>query len=250
MRGAAQTRALHHVHAVAAAAHHQHAFAGLHLRPLARRADSGRHTAGNEAREIERDVLVDDDDGGLIDHGAFGKGADHAEGPDRMAVAVAAAVGAVELRPLRDARTFGAQMMQALPAPMALSAGRDEGEDDVIARLDAADRLTDLFDHARGLVAQHHRPHRHPPLAAHDVIVGTAQAHRGNAHQHLGRPRRIERDALDRDRGAHFTKNSRARFHYRPSSLASRSAASIDVKNIVNSMTATVVSRKSWMRQT
>ena len=213
LRSAAKTRALHHVHAVAAATHHQHAVARLHLRPLARCADAGRHAAGDEACEIERDVLVDDDDGRLIDHGAFGKGADHAEGPYRLAVAVAAAVGAVELRALGDTRTFGTQMVQALPAPMALSASRDESENDVIARLDAADRGADLFDHAGSLVAQHHRPHRHPPLAAHDVIVGAAQAHRGNAHQHLGRPRRIERDALDGDRGTHFTKNSRARFH-------------------------------------
>ena len=77
----------------------------------------------------------------------------------------------------------------------------------MIAGLDAADRVADLFDDARGLVAQHHRPHRDPPLAAHDVIVGAAQAHRGDAHQHFGRPRRIERDALDRHRGADFAKN-------------------------------------------
>ena len=175
-----------------------------------RAARCRRHAAGNEARQIERNVLVDNDDGSLIDDGAFRKGADHAEGADGNAVAVAPAVGPVELRPLRNAGALGAQMMQALPAPVALSAGREEGENDVVAGLDAADRAADLFDHARGLVAQHHRPHRDPPLAPHDVIVGAAQADRGNAHQHFGGFRRIQRDALDRDGGAYFTKNSRA----------------------------------------
>ncbi len=84
--------------------------------------------------------------------------------------------------------------------------------------------------------------------------------------------RRIQRDALDRDRGADFTKNGCRDFIIlgtstrrvagpaaNPavtrqsigwlSSLASRNAASIDVKTIVNSMVTTVVSRTSWMRQ-
>ena len=52
-------RALNHVHAVAAAAHHQHAFARLHPRPVARGPDARRHAAGNEAGKIERDVFVD-----------------------------------------------------------------------------------------------------------------------------------------------------------------------------------------------
>ncbi|SHG24891.1 hypothetical protein SAMN05443248_0872 [Bradyrhizobium erythrophlei] len=39
-----------------------------------------------------------------------------------------------------------------------------------------------------------------------------------------------------------------APLHY-PSSLISRNTASIEVKNMVKSMTATAISRKSWMRQ-
>jgi len=91
-------------------------------------SDTSRHAAGHEARQIERDVLVDHDNGSLIDDGAFSKAADHAEGADRMAFVVAAPVGAVELRPLRDACALGTEVMQALAAPVALSAGRDEGE--------------------------------------------------------------------------------------------------------------------------
>ena len=211
--GAAQARALNDVHSVTAAAHHQHAFARLHPCPLARSSDAGRHAACNQARKVERDVLVDNDDGGLIHDGAFGKGADHAEGADRDAVAVAPAVGTVELGTLGDTRTFGTQVMQALPAPVALSASRDKGENDVIAGLDAANSVADFFDHAGGLMAEHHRPHGDPPLAAHDVIIRAAQPHRGNAYQHFGGPRRIQRDALDRDGGTDFTKNSRKRFH-------------------------------------
>ena len=199
---------------VAADAHHQHAVARLDPRSVARRADTRRHAAGHQAGEIERDVLINHDDRSLIDDGALGEGADHAEGADRDTVAIFPAVAAVELRSLRDARAFGAEMMQALPAPTTIAAAGDEGEHDVVASLDAADGGgADGFNHAGGLVAEHHRPHRHPPLAANHVIVGAAQADRGDAHQHLGGARRVERDALDRHRGADVAKQGGEGFH-------------------------------------
>ena len=111
---------------------------------------------------------------------------------------IAPAIAAVKLRPLGDARALGAEMMQALAAPTAYAAAGNESQHHVIAGLDAVDRGADGFDHAGRLVAEHHRPHRHAALAAHHVIVGAAQADGGDAHQDLGRRRRIERDALDR----------------------------------------------------
>jgi hypothetical protein len=101
-----------------------------------RRPDPGWHAAGHQAREIERNVLVDDQDRGLIDHGAFGESADHAKGTDVGAIPVAPAVAAVELLALGNARSFGAQVMQTAAAPLADAAGRNEGEHNVIATLD------------------------------------------------------------------------------------------------------------------
>ena len=101
---------------------------------MARRADSGRHAAGDEAGEIERNILVDYDDRSLVHHGEFGKTADHAEGTDVNPVAIAPPVSAVELRPLGYARTFGAEMMETQAAPAANAAGRDESQDHVVPR--------------------------------------------------------------------------------------------------------------------
>ena len=143
----------------------------------------------------------------------IGKAADHAEcagGNPRM---IAPAVGAVELRPLGDARALSAEMMQALAAPAANAAAGNESQHHVVVRLDAGDRSADGFDHAGRLVAQNHRPHRHAPLAAHNVIVGPAQADGSDAHQNFGRRRRIERDALDRYRRADVAKQGSARVH-------------------------------------
>jgi hypothetical protein len=94
-----------------------------------------------------------------------------------MTVAVASAIAAGELRSLGDPRALGAQMMQALLAPMAGAAAGNEGQHHVIAGAHAFDLGADRLDHSRGLVPQHHRPHRHRAFAAHHVIVGAAKAH-------------------------------------------------------------------------
>ena len=206
--GAAQPGALHHVHAVAAAADHQHAVAGFDLGAVARGAHAGRHAAGNECCEVERNVPVDDDHRGLVDHRALGEAADHAERADVLAVGVVAAVGAVELRALRDARAFGAQMVQALRAPAADAAAGDEGQHDVVAGGYAIDGAADCFHHAGGLVAEHHRVHRDAALAAHHVQVGAAQADGGDAHQHFAGFWCVEFDRLDRQRRAYVTEQS------------------------------------------
>src|SRR5208282_6019192 len=212
-RGAAQLRALNHVHAISAAAHDEYAFTRLDPCPIASGADARRHATGNEAGEIERDVAVDHDNRGLINDRAFGKAADHAEGTDGNTLPVMAAVSAVELWSLGDARTFGAEMMQTLPTPPANSTGRNKSEYDVVAALNFADRGTNVFDHAGSLVAEHHGPHRYAPLAAHHVIVSAAQAYGGDAHQDLGGSRRIERDGLDRHRCADVAKYGSKAIH-------------------------------------
>ena len=104
-------------------------------------------------------------------------------------------------------------MMQALAAPAANAAAGNESQHHVVARLDAGDRSADGFDHAGRLVAQNHRPHRHAALAAHNVIVGAAQADGGDAYQDLGGRRRIKRDALNRYRRADVAEQGGAYVH-------------------------------------
>jgi hypothetical protein len=45
------------------------------------------------------------------------------------------------------------------------------------------------------------------------MIIGAAQAHGGNTHQHLAGSRRIQDDALDREGSADLTKYGRERVH-------------------------------------
>src|SRR5208282_1712521 len=186
-RGAAQLRALNHVHAISAAAHDEYAFTRLDPCPIASGADARRHATGNEAGEIERDVAVDHDNRGLINDRAFGKAADHAEGTDGNTLPVMAAVSAVELWSLGDARTFGAEMMQTLPTPPANSTGRNKSEYDVVAALNFADRGTNVFDHAGSLVAEHHGLDRH--RCADVAKYGSKAIHKPTVHLHpLTRP--------------------------------------------------------------
>ena len=120
-------RPLNHVHSIPAASHHEYAFTWFDLCPITRRSDTRRHATGNEAGEIEWDVLIDHDDRGLVHHCAFRKSTDHAKGPDSSTLLVTPAVGAVELRPLSNARTFSAKMMQTLTTPSANPTRRYEG---------------------------------------------------------------------------------------------------------------------------
>ncbi len=76
----------------------------------------------------------------------------------------------------------------------------------MIAAIDASNIYACLFDHTRGFVAEHHRPHCDAPLALHDVVVRPAEADCCHTHQHLRRPGRIERDLLNRERLAGLSK--------------------------------------------
>ena len=113
---------------------------------MTRRSDTCWHATGNKAAEIERDVLIDHYDRGLIHHGIFGKSTNHAEGPDGYTLPVTPAVCAVELRSLGYARTFSAEMMQPLTTPPANSTSRDKGQYYVVARLNFADLGASLFN--------------------------------------------------------------------------------------------------------
>jgi len=180
---------------------------------MTRRAHPRRHAAGDERSEIVRDVPLDDDDRGPIDHRALAEGADHAERPDRAAVHVAPAIAAVELRTLGDARSLSAQVMQALQAPAAAPAAGNEGEHDMVADRDPRRLDADALDHAGRLVAQHHRSHRDATLPSHHMIVGAAETDGGDADQHFRWSGRIERDAFNRERSAGSPKQGGHRNH-------------------------------------
>jgi hypothetical protein len=180
---------------------------------MTRGANSGRDPAGHETGEIERNISVDYDNRGLVNHSPFSEASNHAERTHIGSVAITASIGAVELRALGDARTLGAEMMQASPAPAARSAAGNKGQHDVVTRFNAAHRGADFLDHTSGLVAEHHRPHRHAALTAHHMIVGAAQAYGDNTHQNFSRCRRIEFDALNRYRCADGAKKSSYSIH-------------------------------------
>jgi hypothetical protein len=176
------------------------------LRPVTRGADSCRDPTGNETGKVERNIFVDDDNRGLIDHSPFSKATNHAKRTDIGSIAIAASIGAVQLGALGNARTFGAEMMQTAPAPSASSAARNEGQYDMITRFSAVYCGTNFFDYTSSFMAEHHRPHCHTALTAHHVIIGAAQAYGGNAHQDFSRCRRIELDGLDGYRCTNLTK--------------------------------------------
>ena len=167
---------------------------------MAHGANSGRDPAGNETGQIERNISVDYDNRGLVDHSPFSEASNHAECTYIGSVSIMASIGTVKLWALGNAGALGAEMMQASPAPAASSAAGNEGQYDVVTRFNAAHRGANFIDYTCSFMAEHHRPHRHAALTAHHMIIGATQAYGRNAHQDFSRCRRIERDALDRYR--------------------------------------------------
>ena len=96
-------------------------------------------------------------------------------------------------------RSRAAQRGAAGDACLAPTAGRNEREDDVIARRHAFDVGPDLLDDARGLVPEHHRQ-RPRPRAVDDREIGMADTRRLDPHQQLARLRLVELDLLDAER--------------------------------------------------
>jgi hypothetical protein len=174
---------------------------------VTRGANSGRNPAGNKTGEIEWDISVDYDNRGLINHSPFSEASNHAECTHIGSIAITASVGAVQLRALGDARTFGAEMMQTSPAPAASSAARNKRQYDMITRFYPVYRSANFFDYTSRLVTKHHRPHRYAALTAHHMVIGAAQAHGRDAYQNFSSCRSIELDGFNRYRCTNVTKN-------------------------------------------
>ena len=71
----------------ATAADHGHRVAGLHVGRVHGRAPTGDHAAAEQAGLVERQVLVDLDAAGLVDHGVVGERAEDAHQAEVAAVA-------------------------------------------------------------------------------------------------------------------------------------------------------------------
>ena len=84
-------------------------------------------------------------------------------------------------------------------ARLALAAGGDEREDDVVARRERGHALAESDDLAGGLVAERHRHHPRP-AAVDDREVGVAEARRPHLDQQLARARRVELELDDLQR--------------------------------------------------
>ena len=206
---AGELGALHHVEADAAAAHHQHAAAGLHVGVADDGADAGRHAAADDGGVRPGQVLAHGDDLLGRAHHVLRERADARHLVDRLAVELHAR-GAVVHAPARRVVVARAQHGAARRAVAAVAAVRPEREDDVVALLDIGDAGSQLGDDAGGLVAQHHRQ-RQRPVAVHDVIVAHAHAGGLHLHAHLAglRPLLLQIEDLQRlvdfgqDGGAH-----------------------------------------------
>jgi hypothetical protein len=80
-----------------------------------------------------------------------------------------------------------------------VAADREEGADDVVARLQPGHAGADLLDDARALVAADDREPRHD-VAMPEVLVGVAQTRGDEADQHLPRLGLVEVDLGDLER--------------------------------------------------
>ena len=205
--GAGQRRALHRVHADAAAADDHDGLARLDLGGVGRRAPAGGDAAGHERGLVERDVRGDLDDRRLVHDAVLGERAEAAHGGDVVALVIVMAGGAVLLATRQQRGAQVAQVLVAGRARRADAARRHERGDDVVADLEALHVRTDLDDLAGALVAGHDRellPAHHggdlgveDHVAGDQVLVGVAHAARRELHQDLAVLGRVELDLLD-----------------------------------------------------
>src|SRR5581483_5384168 len=143
-RGAGVAGALHGVDADAADAHDDVHVAGPDAAGDHRRTPPGRHAAADEGGLPEGDVVVDLDHAPLGNHGVLRERTRHGRLGHVVAVDVHAE-RAVDLGAHEHHGAVVAEVLQSLGAPATPSAARHEGEDDVVARLHAADGRTDLL---------------------------------------------------------------------------------------------------------
>ena len=101
----------------------------------------------------------------------------------------------------------------------ACAAGRDEGQDDVVAGFEALDAGPDLGDDARALVAAEHREAAHRDAAGDQVVVGVAHPRRFHLDLDLVLDGVADLDLLDRPRLVELPDESALCLHPQPAFL-------------------------------
>ena len=197
--GAGEPRALYRVDPDAADADHDDGVAGLDVRCVDRRAESGGHAAADERRLVQRDVAVDLDAAELVHHRVRLEGAEHAHEPGVLAAdAVAGRCRRESWLAFQDQRAVVAEVLVAAGAGRALSARGDEAQHHVVARCQPLDAGADLDHLAGALVAADVGEAGHRQVAGQQMLVGMAQAARREPYQHFAFARAVELDLLDR----------------------------------------------------
>src|SRR5690625_4425835 len=177
---------------------------------------AGVEPAAQGAEQLERGVLVDDDDAVLRHVGVSGEGGLPEEvGADHLAVLAEGRGAVVPAAAEQLGETVLAVHRLPAPAEGALAAvGR--AEHDVVPHLDPADLGTNPLDDAGTLVAEDGRlRHRVDAVAGDGVGVADAGAH--HPYAHLGRARCVQLELLDDERGALLAGDGSGHGHDRPS---------------------------------
>jgi hypothetical protein len=183
--------ALDGVHPDPARAEDDDGVTGGHPRHVDRGAPAGRDAAPDQRGDLEGDVRVDADAGGLLHHGALAERAQHAEPAEVVAVVVVEAEAAVGELPGGHLRAAVAQVLAPGRAVAAHPAGGDERADDVVADGHPAHRRAHRLDDAGTLVPADHRQPGDAVTGA-QVLVGVAHAGDGEPDPHLLRLRRVQ----------------------------------------------------------
>src|SRR5581483_1554136 len=160
---------------------------------------------------LEVEVGVDPDARRLGDRPPLRERADHAHGA-QIVVAAVEAVRPVGHAAVEDGGAEVAEVLLPGRAPAAESAGRDEGADDVVARLHPADARPDLFDDAGALVTADQRE-AGDDVAMAQVLVGVTQPGGHIADEHFTLLRAVEIQLDDLPVLSELPENGSLRLH-------------------------------------
>ncbi|CDZ87968.1 hypothetical protein RHRU231_360088 [Rhodococcus ruber] len=198
--GALVPGALDGVHAHTAGADDDHGVTELDVGRVDGRSPAGGHAAADERGLVERDVLADLHARVDVDHDVRREGAEVGERADALAAGVDA-VRAVGCVAREHAGTHLAHVGTADGAHLAVAAGRQEGQDDVVADLETGDVRAEFLDHAGAFVATDDRRPVEGDVAGVDVVVTVADAGGGELDPHLPALGGIDLDFLDAPTG-------------------------------------------------
>src|SRR6202011_568603 len=175
--------------------HYHHGVTRLSFSGSDHAAVPRRHAAAQQRRLVERHAVVDPDHRGRRHDGVLGEGPHQQQLADVVASGVNAA-GAVQLRTRKQFRAEIAQVAHPAGARLTAATGREEAHHDVVALGHLGDAGPHLDDLAGALMAAHNRQ-RGGQVTGDHMMVGAAQAARGELDQYLVLLGPVEIDLLD-----------------------------------------------------